>query len=652
MAKVIAIFILFCLLIGNASAELQSGTITLSDTERSEFTTAVSSCGTSSFQINQIYFKNVAVMSDWQITWMILPDATFTGASKATETSMVNSVDLKIGATTVGKARLGYYSPNEGANWYIYLSPQDDETGTYYFDPTGFTGAQYVTISGHSGANYKWETTGAAMSAPTNYDSQLLDSDGGSFCAGVPKSPVSIVMHTESYATYTTDYFWETQGINKYFKYERSVSAPAQLYIIDEGSNEIINETSIGVIQQSNYTFFGNPFFGNDTWYLTALTDFGASSGSIPIYFDDGVTTTGNIYLDKSSYVDPENITVSYTLNSANFAKNKYRILFYEDILKDGSSWREILAMDYNESRILSASSGSLLADLQSDHYFLPIGFKVKLVETNLDTYASITLDETGIIQYGPAVPFDYLVQGVIYDAYSSNPISTARVNFTSGTVLETYDYTSSLGGYRVGLLGGFYEITVTKAGYETYSESHYIDENQTLNIPLTATTITDGEVYGIVTDAETSLPVSSATIQVYNSTGFLDVDYSTDSGYYSILGLTNDSTYTIKVIRRDYFVYLEDFVTETSGSTLHNVQLVTIEDGAVTPTTTATYPGGSGVAWTNDDITTMLRVTIPGIFMIILIMLLMAVLTGSGGRPRDPGPCLLYTSPSPRDRS
>ena len=52
-----------------------------------------------------------------------------------------------------------------------------------------------------------------------------------------------------------------------------------------------------------------------------------------------------------------------------------------------------------------------------------------------------------------------------------------------------------------------------------------------------------------------------------------------------------------------------------------------------------ATYPGGSGVAWTNDDITTMLRVTIPGIFMIILIMLLMAVLTGSGGRPRDPGP-------------
>jgi len=185
------------------------------------------------------------------------------------------------------------------------------------------------------------------------------------------------------------------------------------------------------------------------------------------------------------------------------------------------------------------------LADGTYDVHVSYVGYKAEMqvdIIHNLakgfdDDYLNFYLDE-----YGPDTSW---IEINVKDSDTSNPISSAYVqiiNKSSGLVIDT-GYTNGAGFYNAtGLFIGWYEVTVSRAGYKDQIKQNYINWNHDddyLYFYLEKMPINSGYIE-VRTFNETGAPLSGVLVKAYNNSGLTLVSsgYTNINGTYNITGL------------------------------------------------------------------------------------------------------------------
>ena len=340
--------------------------------------------------------------------------------------------------------------------------------------------------------------------------------------------------------------------------------------------------------------------------------------------------STGTIGLNQTSYTDPELIQIDVTLTSYDFDDHIYRILmYYSD--DAGSTWAR-LTTSLNASSILSSSSESRTSDISSGFYDLPIKIKAVLEDYDKTTTTSSVVATSSEVYYNPTAMYDYTFSGTVFDAGTGSPLEGATICATGATT--TSDTSTVTGRFKLYLVDGTYTINCSKSGYvSNVNEDIVVWTNISLyNIYLTQTSYTNGTMNGIIKDADTDENLQDVHLIFTNATYRIDA-YTSVGGYYTASGFEQSTSYDIRAIKSGYHPYNGSVTIEAIGGTTKSFDMVQINYSA-TPTETVldTYPDGEGHAWTNDEIVTMLRIVVPGVFMMMFIFLLLAVLMGVGG--------------------
>lgn len=190
--------------------------------------------------------------------------------------------------------------------------------------------------------------------------------------------------------------------------------------------------------------------------------------------------------------------------------------------------------------------------------------------------YSGMELLSVSIVNLEP--PETGLLNGTAQDEISGNPIVGATV-----TALGASRTTSGPGGaYSFSLPTGVYTITTSASGYMTSAIANVSVSEEittTLDINLAQGTLEDGFVSGIVSDNDSSTPISGATILALGS----GQTTSGAGGVYS-LGLPN-GVYTITATALGYTTITVTDVTVTQGiTTTQNFSLMQLHTLSVAP--------------------------------------------------------------------
>lgn len=340
--------------------------------------------------------------------------------------------------------------------------------------------------------------------------------------------------------------------------------------------------------------------------------------------------SVGTIELNQTSYTDPEIVQINTSLTSYDFDNHLYRILmYYSD--DDGDTWGR-LTTSLNNTSIVSSASDARTSDISSGFYDLPIKIKAVLEDYDKTTTTSSVVATSSEVYYNPTAAYDYTFSGTVFDAGTGSPIEGATIAATGATT--TSDTSTVTGRFKLYLSDGTYTINCSKSGYvSNVNEDIVVWTNISLyNIYLTQTSYTNGTMNGIIKDADTGESIQDVHLIFTNATDRIDA-YTSVGGYYTASGFEQSTSYDIRAIKSGYYSYNGSVTIEASGGTHKSFDMVQI-NYSVAPTATAldTYPDGEGHAWTNDEIITMLRIVVPGVFMMMFILLLLAVLMGVSG--------------------
>jgi hypothetical protein len=348
--------------------------------------------------------------------------------------------------------------------------------------------------------------------------------------------------------------------------------------------------------------------------------------------------SVGTIDLNQTSYTEPELIQIDAELTTYDFDDHIYRTLM-EYSTDDGANW-ERLSVAFNSTSVMSSTTECRTATIDSSYYALPIKIRAVIDDYNKLTSSSSTIATSSEVYYNPPSAYDYTFEGMVFDASTFAPIYGATVSATG--VTDTSTTTTPTGTFKLYLSEGVYTITGSMSGYvDNVNEDIVIAGNIVyFNIYLTQTSYTNHTVNGVIKDTDTDYALQDVHIIFTNATDTIDA-YSTATGYYSADGFAQSSTYIVSALKSGYYTYNGSVTTAASGATYKAFDMVP-ETATPTPTPTvgltATYPGGEGHEWTNDEIVTMLRVLVPGFFLLMLVFLLLAVMLGIGGNNGNGG--------------
>ncbi|KKN39428.1 hypothetical protein LCGC14_0743540 [marine sediment metagenome] len=146
------------------------------------------------------------------------------------------------------------------------------------------------------------------------------------------------------------------------------------------------------------------------------------------------------------------------------------------------------------------------------------------------------------LVAYGPDTSW---IEVNVRDSGTSNPLVSAFVqvtNMSSGLVIDT-GWTNGAGFYNVtGLYIGWYEVTISKVGYQDQTKQNYINWNfddDYLWFYLVQKPATSGYIE-VRTFNESGAPLSGVLIQAWNNSGatLVSSGYTNINGTYNITGL------------------------------------------------------------------------------------------------------------------
>ena len=339
--------------------------------------------------------------------------------------------------------------------------------------------------------------------------------------------------------------------------------------------------------------------------------------------------SAGTIELNQTSYTDPELIQINATLTSYDFDNRYY--YFVVDVSEDLDVWH-MVSGSYNNTTSITSAAESRTLQINTVYYDLPTWIRATLKEYNPTTGSYTDVAYSTTVLYNPPTVYDYTLSGTVFSAGTGEVLEGATVSAVGP--INASATTSSTGRFTLYLAGGSYTITGSKSGFvDNVNEDIIIASNISLyNIYLTQTSYTNGTMNGIIKDADTGESLQDVHLIFTNATDRIDA-YTSTGGYYTASGFEQSTSYDIRAIKSGYYSYNGSVTIAASGGTHKSFDMVQI-DYAVTPTATVldTYPDGEGHAWTNDEIITMLRIVVPGVFMMMFIFLLLAVLMGVGG--------------------
>ncbi|MBI3596651.1 MAG: carboxypeptidase regulatory-like domain-containing protein [Nitrospirae bacterium] len=150
--------------------------------------------------------------------------------------------------------------------------------------------------------------------------------------------------------------------------------------------------------------------------------------------------------------------------------------------------------------------------------------------------------------------PGSAILTGIVTDAVTGFPIAGATITITDSTTgTTTAVQTDATGQFTATIVPGDFDLTVAQAGYTTAAVHGTANGSQVLNLIFSLTPVpTSGEVAGTVTDANTGLPLSQASVSVVDSNSHPFSAQTGSNGNYAITGLA-PGAFTITVSRSGY---------------------------------------------------------------------------------------------------
>ncbi len=206
------------------------------------------------------------------------------------------------------------------------------------------------------------------------------------------------------------------------------------------------------------------------------------------------------------------------------------------------------------QNRTLIASSttnGSgtyTISDLPPDSYVVLVsatGFQQQIEGATVSSGMTTTADFA--LQPNPGS-----ISGQVTDALTSAPIEGAHIAVFKDSILVGFDNTDSSGNYTIpDLVPGDYAVVVTSTDYNSQfvGASVFSNVNTIVNFALTSP---PGAIAGRVIDINTSLPIPSATVAVFQDEIFISSDLTDEEGNYEIPDLA-PGEYLVVVLADDY---------------------------------------------------------------------------------------------------
>lgn len=562
---------------------------------------------------NYLYLPNVEITGGITSTQVNIPVSAVSISGGDGERGYDTSVTFKIGTTVVGTGVFGYQKNLAGTEYIVSAL-------IWNMDLTDYTGAQQVSISDSSiGIRDILKKYNPTWSGST-YDTVFIqyEDDYGQYILG----RTGCVYKTDIYYSYYNYYDYSGYNTHNYFDMNRTVGNPNKA-TIEIGGIEVVNE-SLMIYTDLNWLSYD---LDNSTWELTVENIFGDVKYKTLTFTPTIIASVGHIELNQTSYTEPEQIQINAELITYDFTGHSYKIEM--ERLTDSGSYEKVTNILYNESTTMDTVTKSIYGDINFYSYEIPLKIRAVLKDYNKNTGITTTIATSNTVLFNPPLGAEFLVSGIVVDADTSAVVGGATVSVTGP--MEQWDYTDTNGRFYLYLESGTYTFNTTKSGYENNVDTGIVIDSDTsgIEIPLVPVQTDEGVVYGTITDSDTKNPLNDVHVIFTNTTDTIHA-YSESNGYYEAEGFNNDSVYAVRALKTGYYSYNGSITTETSGATHKSFDMVQTNYSATpTPTSVSTYPGGEGYEWTNDDIVTMLRVLVPGIFLMMLIFLLLAVMMG-----------------------
>lgn len=164
-------------------------------------------------------------------------------------------------------------------------------------------------------------------------------------------------------------------------------------------------------------------------------------------------------------------------------------------------------------------------------------------------------------------------IEGTVKDSETGLPISGALVEATKGGQVRYSDTTASNGTYSLtGVQPSNYTLEVSAPGYQTQSVGVNPKNNQitTVNFQLVPH---GGEIDGTVTDATTTLPISGATIRIFQGINLILTTTTNGAGFYSAPNLAPDN-YLVEASATGYQTQVQGATVQVNTTTTVNFAL------------------------------------------------------------------------------
>jgi len=565
-----------------------------------------------------LIFQDIENFQGLSYVYIIVPQAQWKGTKVAESTS----TSLAINSVTVGTGTYQYNQIGNG-DYRLVLIVNDD------WDVSAYSGLVSVEIVDDANIEAGWSTQAELYYDYHNIQPANTVTFSSMYHDSVNPDKTLDVTHT-AYTEYdfVNDYTYYKEGIIPYISVEKYTS-PSDWTVETENGVEIHGDTSTNMV---DFIASGTP--ENNTFYVSVTDNYGNSYSDTISFLS---LSAGYIDLNQSFYTEPEDIQINVGLTTYNFDFHSYYII--TEVSEDLDTWDNV-AGTYNGTTKITNTTDSRILDVDTWLYDLPIWIRSRLVEYDKRTGEYATLDTTPAVLFNPPIPDSIKFGGTVIDADTNQIISGATVSVDGVTTAS--DTTNTWGEFLIYLYPGIYTVTASKTGYQTYTSEDLLMEydNTWAQIYLTPIGYGNGTLYGNVNDANTGYAISDVHVIITNTTDEIDA-YTSSGGYYEATGLAQSSTYTIRAVKSGYYTYNGSVTTEASGASHKSFEMVS-ETATPTPTATvlptSTYPGGEGHEWTNDEIVTMLRVLVPGFFLLMLVFLLLAVMLGINGNNGNGG--------------